>query len=129
MSTANWITIVMALAGIVANLGWAMMTRFSRVQETMQNSLTGENGAVARLHGRIDALGTIYQSRKETEMQFDALKELMQVSEAARDARHNENVRRFDELKRSGHDENEKISAEVRSLRNLVNERIGAPQR
>jgi hypothetical protein len=122
MTTANWITVVLSLVGIVANLGWFMLTRFFRTQDELKHALTGDNGAVARIHQRIDKLGDVYQTRKETEMQFEYLRQFMDQWKLDSERRHGENLKRFEDLKDQQKVDADSVKVDVRSLRQHVDD-------
>lgn len=122
MTTANWITVVLALVGIVANVGWLMLTRFIRSQDELRNALTGEHGAVARLHQRIDKLGDTYQTRETAEMQFEHLKQFIELWKQDSERRHQENLKRFEDLRAQQDRTTESVKMDVRSLREHLDE-------
>jgi HAMP domain-containing protein len=117
MTQQQWVTVVLALVGIVANAAWILVGRYLKALDEVRNALTGENGAVARLHSRIDKLGDTYQTRKETEMQFEHLREFMERDRAERERRHHENLQRFEDLKDSQKASEESVRHDVRELR------------
>lgn len=122
MTTANWITLILALVGIIANLGWFVLTRFLRQQDEMRNALTGEHGAVARIHQRIDKLGDTYQTRRETEMQFEHLRAFMDQWRLESQRRHDENLQRFEDLKGNQKADSDSVRQDVRLLRQHLDE-------
>lgn len=122
MTTANWITVILSLVGIVANMGWFLLTRLMRNQDEMKNALTGDNGAVARLHQRIDNLGDKYQTKEATEMQFEYLRQFMDQWRLDSERRHNENLQRFEDLKDQQKIDADSVKIDVRSLRQHVDD-------
>lgn len=120
MTTANWITVILALVGIIANLGWFVLTRFMRQQDELKHALTSDQGAIARIHQRIDKLGETYQTREATEMQFEHLREFMDHWRNDSERRHQENLKRFEDLKDIQRASGDTVREDVRALRARV---------
>lgn len=117
MTTANWLTVILTLIGLLAQLGWYMWLRFARNQDDMKEALTGKDGAVARIHHRIDQLGETYQTRRETEMQFEHLRAFMDQWRIESQRRHDENLSRFEDIKDQQKAESDSVRQDVRLLR------------
>lgn len=128
MTSANWITVVLALVGILANLGFFLLTRLAKTVDEFKQALSGENGSVARLHGRIDKLGEIYQTREATEMQFEHLRAYMDTWRSDSERRHQENLARLNDLKEQAKEDSDTVKHDVRALRSHVDELARPPK-
>lgn len=117
MTTAHWLTVILALVGIISNVGWFLFTRFVKTQDELKHALTSDTGAIARIHQRIDKLGDTYQTQKETEMQFDHLRAFMEQWRGDNQRRHDENVQRFADIKDAQKASEDSVRQDVRELR------------
>jgi hypothetical protein len=117
MTTTHWLTVILALVGIISNVGWFLFTRFVKTQDELKHALTSDTGAIARIHQRIDKLGDTYQTQKETEMQFDHLRSFMDHWRSDSQRRHEENLERFDSIKESQKISEDIVRQDVRELR------------
>lgn len=122
MTTAHWVTVVLTLAGIIANASWILVGRYLKTLDELRHALNGADGAVARLHGRIDKLGDTYQTRKETEMQFEHLRAFMDHWKDDSQRRHEEHLRAFHEIKEQQKQGEDSVRQDVRELRKRLEE-------
>jgi hypothetical protein len=122
MTSQQWITVVLALIGIVANLGWFLLARLVKTQDELKQALTGPEGAIARIHARIDKLGETYQTREATEMQFEHLREFMDHWRQDSERRHRETIGQLGNIKTEQKSESDTIKNDVRELRQLINQ-------
>lgn len=122
MTTTHWVTLTIFLVGIIANAGWILLGRYLKTLDELRTALTGENGAVSRIHARIDKLGETYQTRRETEMQFEHLRAFMDHWRSDSQRRHEENLERFEKLHESQKASEDSVRQDVRELRKHMDE-------
>lgn len=117
MSPATLVTVIVALCGIVVQLGWFVVLR--SIKDL--HEIRGPDGAIARIHARIDAVlkdnDAKFQTREAAEMQFEHLRTFMEEWQKGSERRHEDNIKRFEDLNRKQQHAEDRLAGELQRIR------------